>query len=113
QREQAGQRGAQLVGDGGGEARAELLVGREVTRLAEVEERLPAAVDLVGDLEGRAPGIRPEHVLRKRRPLGESLDRLPSAPARGEHAAFLVEDDDGLAALLEQPAAAFGGEPLV
>ena len=58
EREQPGERRAQLVRDGRREAGAELLVGGEVAGGAQVHERLAAAVDVVGDLERVRPPRR-------------------------------------------------------
>ena len=90
--------------DGSGEARAQLLVGGEVAGLGEVDEPFLASVDGVGNDE------RPLAVQE----LGAQLvaladaERLPRAPARRQHDAVLVEDDDRLAALLEQDLATNG-----
>ncbi len=96
--------------DGSGEACAELLVGREVARVAQVEQRLGVPVHLVGHLERRSAAGAGE-LLGKRHALDDPLQRLPRAAARGEDAAVRVEDDDDLAALLDQPFGARGLEP--
>ena len=56
QREQPCERGAQLVRDGGGEPGAQLLIGGQVARCAEVEERLAAAAER---RTGISCGVRP------------------------------------------------------
>ena len=104
QREEAGERRAQLVRDRGREARAQLLVGGEVAGLGEVDEAFLPAVDLVRD-DQRALACEQ---LRVSCSPSRTPERLPRAPAGGEHDAVLVEHDHGLAALLEQHPAARG-----
>ncbi len=98
------------MGDGGGEAGSQLLVGGQVAGTAQVEERLPAPVDLVVDLERRAAVPVLQHTLGQRGALVQSLERLPSPPTRGDHVPVLVEHDDDLTALLDQDVRAFGSQ---
>ena len=63
QREQPGERRSELVGDGGGEARSELFVGGELTRLTQVEQLFAPAVELERH-RSRPPGLGLEHLLR-------------------------------------------------
>ena len=96
--EQPGERRAQLVRDGGGEAGAQLLVGGEVSRLREVHEPFLAAVDAYGTTSARSP-------LRRSEP-SSSPSRTPrdwrARRLAARTTSVLVEDDDRLAALLEQ-----------
>jgi hypothetical protein len=91
------------VGDGGGEAGAELLVGGQIASAAPVHEGLPSTVHLVRNLQcgvGEEPGWR----------LGAFVqpgEGLAGAAARRDDTARLVEDDDDLAALLDERPAAF------
>ena len=99
QREQPRERRPQLVRDGGGEAGAQLLVGGEVAGLGEVDEPLLASVDGVRDDERAARSC-------SRSGLSSSPSRTPSdwraRRLAASDDAVLVEDDDRLAALLEQ-----------
>src|SRR5207248_5011363 len=102
------ERRPQLVRDGGGEAGAKLLVGAQVAGRAEVEQRLAAAVDLVRNGERHRAALDPDELRRQRPPLLEPLQRLARAPARADDALLLVQDDDELAALLDQDSPALG-----
>ncbi len=84
------------------EARAQLLVGGKVAGRTEVDERLPAAVDLVLDLQGVASLTRLEQLLGQHLSDDDALQRLPRAPAGREHPAIGVEHDDVLAAFLDE-----------
>ena len=101
------------MGDGGREARSELLVGGQLAGLGEVEQRLLPSVDVVGHRERDPPGVGAEQALRQGHALLETLERLPGAPARGHDEALCIEHEDDLAALLDQPAAALGGDAQV
>ena len=98
------------MGDGGGEAGPELLVGGELAGRAQVDERLLALAERVGDLDRRPPA-EVEQLVREDGALDEPVERLAGAPARGDDAARLVEDDDDLAALLDQGAGAVDVRP--
>ena len=104
QGEQPGERGPQLVRDGRGESRAQLLVGREVARLREIDEPLRPAVDVVW--HHQRPLVREQ--------LGAQLlafshtERLSRAAAGRDDDPACVEHDDGLAALFQQHLAAHG-----
>ena len=104
QREQPRERRPQLVRDGSGEARAQLLVGGQVACLGEVDEPLRTAVDVVGDDE--RPLVR-EQLGAQLLPFADA-ERLPRAAAGGDDDPARVEHDDRLAALLEQHLAAHG-----
>ena len=80
---QPGERRAQLVRDRRSEARPQLLVGGEIAWGAQVDERLAAAVELVGDLVRRPPADV-EQLIREHRALDEAVERLAGAPARRE-----------------------------
>jgi hypothetical protein len=86
----------------GGEAAAQLLVGGQVADLAEVDEALLAAVDDVRHDDRHPPGLPGEERLREAGTLPHAVDRLPRAPTGGQHAPLVVEDDDSLAALLDE-----------
>ena len=66
QRQQPRERRPQLVRDGGREAGAQLLVGGHVAGLAEVDDPLPPAVDLVGDDQRHDPEVAREQALGNR-----------------------------------------------
>ena len=93
---------SQLVRDGGGESRPQLLVGGELSRLGEVEERLLPARDLVRDREGNPARVDSQELVREDGPLVDSLERLPGAATRGDDVTLLVEDEDDLPALLDE-----------
>ena len=88
--------------DGGGEARAELLVGGEVTLAREVDEALAAAAGLVRDDERDDAALARQQVGREPLALAQPVDRLASPPAREQDAIRVVEDDDRLTALLDE-----------
>ena len=102
QRQHAGERGAQLVRDGRGEAGPQLLVGGHVAGVARIEDRLAPAVDLVRDRERRVAKER----IRRRGPFLEAAEQLARPPARRHDAVVLVEDDDDLPTLLDEGAPA-------
>ena len=105
QREETGEGRPELVRDRGREARAQLLVGRHVADAGEVDEPLLPTGDGVGDDE-RVRAV--EQLVGKLRALPHSVERLAGAATGGEHHPVGVDDDHGLAALLEQHAASFG-----
>ena len=92
----------QLVRDRGREAGPELLVRGEVAAARQVDEPLPAPVHVVRDDERDDPRLAGEEAVGQLHALLEALDRLPCAAAGREDAVLVVEDDDRLAALLEQ-----------
>ena len=103
QGEQARERRAQLVRDGGREARAQLLVGREVTFAGQVDETLAPAAHLVRDDQRDDAALAGEEIRRAAR----SPSRRPSTACRARRLASrtrsdVVEDDDRLAALLDE-----------
>src|SRR5205807_3177507 len=102
----ARERRPQLVRDGGGESRPQLLVGGEVARRAQVEQRLLPPVDLVRDRERDGPALEADELRRQRLSLLEPLERLARATARADDALLLVEHDHDLTALLDQDASA-------
>jgi len=108
ERQQSGERGAQLVRDSCGESRPELLVRREVTFAREIDEALPPAGDLVGDDEGDDPALAREEVGRQRLTLAQAVDGLACPPTRVEHAVAVVDHDDRLPALLDEHSPASG-----
>ena len=105
QRQQPRQRRPQLVRDGRREPGPQLLVGRHVADLAQVDDSLPAPADLEGDDQGHDPEPTRQEAFRDRLALVDPVDRLPRAPAGEHHRVGVVEDDHGLAALLDEHSA--------
>ena len=85
QRKQPGERRAELVRDGRGEAGSELLVRREVAGRAQIDERLVATSELVRDLQRRAPA-EVEKLVGQHRSLDEPVERLTGPSAGGHNA---------------------------
>ena len=108
QRQEPRERRAQFVRDGGGEAGAQLLVGRHVADLAQVDDALPPTADLVRDDQRDDSEIAGEQALGHPLPLVDPLDRLAGPPAREQDDIGVVEDDHGLAALFDEGSAAAG-----
>jgi hypothetical protein len=90
------------VGDGGREARAELLVRGQVAAARQVDEPLAASVHVVRHDERDDSRLAGEEAVRQLPTLLEPLDRLAGATAGREHPIVAVQDDHRLAALLEQ-----------
>src|SRR5207248_7970186 len=97
QREQTCERRSQLVGDGRGEAGAQLLVGLELPRLAEIHEALGRTANRVRDDRGLAL-----EQLRSERLPDVDANLLAGAPARRDDAILRVEHDEELRCLLDQ-----------
>ena len=102
EREEPGERRAQLVGDRRREAGPQLLVRGQIAATAQVDQALAAAPHVVGDDERDDPRLAREQALRDLLALLQPLDRLARAAAAGDHAILGVEDDHRLAALLEE-----------
>ena len=83
---------------------AQLLVRGEVALAREVDEALAPAANLVRHDERDHTALAGEEVRRQGLALAEAVDGLPSPAARMEHAVGVVEDDDCLAALLDEHA---------
>ena len=106
QRQQPCERRPQLVRDGRGEPRAQLLVRGEVSGPREVDEALATAVVVERDDERNHPAPAGEEVGRQHWPSRTPSIALARAPARQQDAVVLVEDDDRLPALLDERAPA-------
>ena len=104
QGEKAGERCSKLVRDGCREPGAQLLVRGEVALAREVDEALAPAAHFVRHDERDHPALAREEVRRQRLALAEAVDGLPSTAARVQHTVGVVEDDDRLAALLDEHA---------
>ncbi len=102
QREQAGERGSQLVRHRGGEARAQLLVRCEVAGLGQVDEPLGPLPDRERDHDRRPPVPSGQKLVRHQLALAHLLVRLARTTAGGDDAVLVVEDDDRFAALLDE-----------
>ena len=101
--EQPRERRPQLVRDGGREARAQLLVGGHVAGLAEVDDPLAPAADLVRARSAARSRGRPRG--GRREPARPRRSRRSTAGPAGSRAATVSassSDDHGLAALLDQ-----------
>ena len=102
QRQQPCERRAQLVRDGGGEPRPQLLVGRHVADLTQVDDALSPTADLVRDDERDDSEIAGEQAPGHPLPLVDPLDRLAGPPAREQNDVGVVEDDHCLSHPLVQ-----------
>ncbi len=102
EREQSGERGAELVRDGGREPCPELLVRGEVSLAREEDEPLAPAGDLVRDDERDDAALARQQIRREGLALDDAVDRLACAATREQHAVVVVEDHDRLSALLDE-----------
>ena len=88
--------------DRGREAGAQLLVRRKVTLARQVDETLAPATHLVRDDERDDAALAGQEIRRERLALAEAVHCLPRAPAREQDTIGVVENDDRLAALLDE-----------
>src|SRR4029450_50719 len=98
---------SKLVRDGRGEPGPELLGGGEVPLAREVDEPLGAPVDVVWNDQRNDPALAAQEIAGQRLALSDALDGLTRAATRENDAVEGVEDDDGLAALLDERAPAY------
>jgi hypothetical protein len=99
------------VRDGRGEARAKLLVGSQLTGSAEVEQRLPPPVDVVGDEQRLVTARAFEELVRNAPAFGDPVQPFASTTAGGDHPVLCVEHEQHLAALLDEHPGSLGVEP--
>ncbi len=104
QREQTRERRPQLVRDDRGEAGTELVIGREVV-LRHAQEQFAAPVELVRDEHRGRPVSGADELLRHELADGKAFDAIPRAAAGENDVLALVQDDQDLAAFLDEDAA--------